>query len=142
MAGRYCIDGIVKKQEHIDSEIVDSPYGHKMVVPIFNSAVPAYYQDFALKAAGMFMAAYSAMCGRPVEAEDIYLDGHLGAYLDRKIPLDKKYRLFITVIMGQGSNVESEDYVMEIKVLPTDAHFGEFRQCLVEELGKMLGGQR
>ena len=142
MESRRNLDGLILEQEHIDSEIVDSPYGHKMVVPIFNSAVPAYYQDFALEAAGMFMAAYSAMCGRPVEAEDIYLDGHLGAYLDRKIPLDKKYRLFITVVMGQGSNVESEDYVMEIKVLPTDAHFGEFRQCLVEELGKMLGGLR
>ena len=43
MGSRHNLDGLMREQEYVDAKIVDSPYGYKMVIPVFNEAVPAFY---------------------------------------------------------------------------------------------------
>lgn len=87
MERKHCIDGIIKEQKYIDARIADSPYGYKIIVPIFNEAVPSYYKCNVMK----MMEAYELSCGEALNPEDIYVDGNLSVYLDTKISVDKKY---------------------------------------------------
>lgn len=134
MKRRYCLDGIAKEQKYVDARIVDSPYGSKMIVPIFNEAVPTYYKGNAMKTVETFMNAYSLSCGVELNPENIYVDGTLSVYLDRKIPADRKYRLYIVIIIDGD-----QDYVIEVPVLPTDIHFAEFMQCILNVIKSMIG---
>ena len=43
MESRRNLDGLIMERKYVDARIVDSPYGYKMVIPVFNEAVPAFY---------------------------------------------------------------------------------------------------
>lgn len=137
---KYNLDGLVKEQDHVDARIVDSSNGYKMVIPVFNEAVPSYYKGNVIRTVEAFMEAYSISYGIPLVAENIYVDGNLSICLDRKVPVDKKYRLYIVIIMEKGYGEGQQDYVIEVPVLPTDACFTEFRQCVLEQFEMMVGG--
>lgn len=139
MEGTHKIDGIVKEVKHVDARIVDSPLGYKIIVPIFNEAVPSYYKDNVMETVRAFVDAYSISYGIKLEPEDIYVDGNLSVCLDRKIPMDKKYRLYIVIVLEEGCRAEPQDYVIEVPVLPTDEHFAEFRQCFLDTFEAMVG---
>lgn len=134
MKRRYCLDGIAKEQKYVDARIVDSPYGSKMIIPIFNETVPSHYKGNAMRTVETFINAYSLSCGMALNPENIYVDGNLSVYLDRKIPADRRYRLYVVIIIDGG-----EDYVIEIPVLPEDIHFAEFIQCILNVFKSMIG---
>lgn len=138
MENKYCIDGITREERYVDARIADSPYGYKIIVPIFNEAVPSYYKRNVMKTIEAFMEAYAMSYGAALNPEDIYVDGNLSVCLDTKIPVDKKYRLYVVIIVESGVNTESQDYVIEIPVLPSDIHFGEFRQCILNVFNSMI----
>lgn len=134
---RKCnIDGIAKEQKYIDARIADTPYGYKIIVPIFNEAVPSYYKHNVMKTVEAFMEAYALSYGAVLNPEDIYVDGNLSVYLDRKIPVNKKYRVYVVIIIDGV-----QDYVIEAPVQPTDGHFSEFIECFLNVFGTMVGNR-
>ena len=133
MERKYNFDGIIREQKYVDARIADSPYGYKLIIPVFNEAVPSYYKSNILKTIEAFMDAYAISYGILLNPENIYVDGNLSVYLDRKIPVDKKYMLYIVFIV-EGD----QDYVIEAPILPTDKHFAEFMQCIMNVFKSMI----
>ena len=67
------------------------------------------------------------------------MDGNLSVCLSKDIPIGKKSRLYVVIIIEEGHGVKAEDYIIEVPISPTDAHFGEFRQCFLNTFEKMVG---
>lgn len=106
MGGRHNLDGLMREQEYVDAKIVDSPYGYKMVIPVFNEAVPAFYVGRVMETVEAFLDAYMVACGTSLGPESLYVDGNLSIRQSairelEKIPEDKIG--FILQIM-QGVN--------------------------------------
>ena len=104
MGSRHNLDGLMREQEYVDAKIVDSPYGYKMVIPVFNEAVPAFY--VVMETVEAFLDAYMVACGTSLGPESLYVDGNLSIRQSairelEKIPEDKIG--FILQIM-QGVN--------------------------------------
>jgi len=133
------VSGIKMEKKYVDAMIADSPYGYKMIVPVFNGATPSYYKSKAIETVRAFMEAYALSYGVALKPEDIYADGNLSVCLDRKIPAERKYRLYIVIIVEDKCSAEPQDYIIEMPVLPTDRHFAEFRQCILNEMEAMIG---
>lgn len=140
MESRHKLEGLVMEQEYLDARIVDSPYGYKMVIPVFNKAVPAFYVDKVTKTIEAFMEAYALSYGAVLNPENVYVDGNLSVCLDWNIPPERKYRLYVVIVVGEGSGAKAQDYIIEAPVLPTDGHFAEFRQCFLDTFEAMVGG--
>lgn len=139
MESRHKLEGLVMEQEYVDARIVDSPYGYKMVIPVFNRAVPAFYVGRVTETVDSFLHAYAIACGTSLRPESLYVDGNLSVCLDWKVPPEQKYRLYIIIVVGEGNDVKAEDYIIEAPVLPTDEHFAEFRQCFLDTFEAMVG---
>ena len=106
MGSRHNLDGLMREQEYVDAKIVDSPYGYKMVIPVFNEAVPAFYVGRVIETVEAFLDAYMVACGTSLGPESLYVDGNLSIRQSairelEKIPEDKIG--FILQIM-QGVN--------------------------------------
>ena len=106
MGSRHNLDGLILEQEYVDAKIVDSPYGYKMVIPVFNEAVPAFYVGRVMETVEAFLDAYMVACGTSLGPESLYVDGNLSIRQSairelEKIPEDKIG--FILQIM-QGVN--------------------------------------
>nr|WP_304430273.1 hypothetical protein [uncultured Acetatifactor sp.] len=106
MGSRHNLDGLMREQEYVDAKIVDSPYGYKMVIPVFNEAVPAFYVGRVMETVEAFLDAYMVACGTSLGPESLYVDGNLSIRQSairelEKIPEDKIG--FILQIM-QGVN--------------------------------------
>ena len=106
MGSRHNLDGLMREQEYVDAKIVDSPYGYKMVIPVFNEAVPACYVGRVMETVEAFLDAYMVACGTSLGPESLYVDGNLSIRQSairelEKIPEDKIG--FILQIM-QGVN--------------------------------------
>ena len=106
MGSRHNLDGLMREQEYVDAKIVDSPYGYKMVIPVFNEAVPAFYVGRVMETVEAFLDAYTVACGTSLGPESLYVDGNLSIRQSairelEKIPEDKIG--FILQIM-QGVN--------------------------------------
>lgn len=141
MGSRYKLEDLMMEQEYVDARIVDSPYGYKMAVPVFNEAVPAFYVGRVMETVGAFLDAYTVACGTSLRPESLYVDGNLSVCLDWKVPAEQKYRLYIIIVVGGGSGVKAQDYIIEAPVLPTDEHFAEFRQCFLDTFEAMVGNK-
>lgn len=139
MGSRPNLDGVVTEQKYVDARIVDSPYGYKMVIPVFNEAVPAFYVGRVMETVEAFIDANMVACGTSLRPESLYVDGNLSVCLDWKIPIDQKYKLYVVIIVDGESNVKAQDYIIEAPVLPTDEHFAEFRQCFLDTFEAMVG---
>lgn len=143
--GKVFMDRIQKSNDfemetrYISPGIMNSPYGYKIVVPVFNDIVPQYYKNIVLETANIFMKEYFSVHGIALEARSIYVDGQLSVYLD-KLPWNKKYRLHIVLYIKKERDLESQDYILEIPISPSDLHFGEFRQCIMNVFGRMFEG--
>ncbi len=133
------IDGLILERKHIDARIVDSPYGYKMVVPLFNEAMPAFYVGKVLETIAAFLDAYMTACGISLRPESLYVDGNLSVCLDRNIPIEQKYRMYVVIILEEGRSVKANDYIIEVPIAPTDEHFAEFRQCFLDTFEAMVG---
>lgn len=136
---RY-MGNITMEQEHTESRIVDSSNGRKMIIPVRNASVPAFWADKALKTAEVFLNVHAAVYGWMPEG--IYVDGSLTACLGRNVPAGQKYRLSIVVVTEDGSGPGAQDYIIDIPILPADMHFPEFRQCFMDEFEAMLGNMQ
>ena len=106
MGSRHNLDGLMREQEYVDEKIVDTPYGYKMVIPVFNEAVPAFYVGRVMETVEAFLDAYMVACGTSLGPESLYVDGNLSIRQSairelEKIPEDKIG--FILQIM-QGVN--------------------------------------
>lgn len=141
MGSRPNLDGVVTEQEYVDARIVDSPYGYKMVIPVFNEAVPAFYVGRVMETAEAFLDAYTVACGTSLRPESLYVDGNLSVCLNWKVPPEQKYKLYIIIVVGEGNDVKAEDYIIEAPVLPMDEHFAEFRQCFMAIFEAMIGNR-
>lgn len=139
MESRRSLDGIMLERKHIDARIVDSPFGYKMIIPLFNKAMPAFYVERAMEAVGTFLDAYMTACGISLRPESLYVDGNLSVCLSRDIPIEQKYRLYVVIVLEEGSGLGAQDYIIEAPVVPTDEHFAEFRQCFLDTFEAMVG---
>lgn len=99
------IDGLILERKHIDARIVDSPFGYKMVVPLFNEAVPAFYVGKVLETIAAFLDAYMIAYGTSLRPDSLYVDGSLSVCLDREIPIGQKYRLYVVIIIEERSGL-------------------------------------
>ena len=135
------IDGLILERKHIDARIVDSPHGYKMVVPLFNEAMPAFYADKAMETIAAFLDAYMIACGTSLRPDSLYVDGNLSVCLDKDIPIEQKYRMYVVIILEEGRSVKAEDYIIEVPIVPTDEHFAEFRQCFMDMFEVMVGNR-
>lgn len=126
--------------KYIAPEIMNSPCGYKMVIPVFNDIVPQYYKDLVLQTASIFMREYFFTHGEALDAGSIYVDGQLTVYLNENLSLDNKYRLYIVIYIKRECDFDSQDYVVEIPISPFDVHFGEFRQCIMRAFEMMVDG--
>lgn len=129
---------VTMEQEYADTKIADSICGCKMIIPLCNASVPAYWTAKAMEVSEVFMHVYDAVYGSMPEG--IYVAGSLIACLDRKVPADRKFGLHIVIIV-EGSGSRDQDYMIELPILPDDRHFSEARKCFLDEFLKMLGGQ-
>ena len=77
MGSRHNLDGLMREEEYVDAKIVDSPYGYKMVIPVFNEAVPAFYVGRVMETVEAFLDAYMVACGTSMGPESLYVDGNL-----------------------------------------------------------------
>lgn len=128
---------VTLEREYADTRIADSTCGCKMIIPICNASVPGYWAEKAMEVSEVFMHVYGAVYGRM--PEDIYVAGNLIACLDRKVPADRKFGLYIAIIVEEcGSS--GQDYMIELPILPGDDHFAEARKCFLDEFLVMLGG--
>lgn len=141
MGSRHNLDGLMREQEYVDAKIVDSPYGYKMVIPVFNEAVPAFYVGRVMETVEAFLDAYTVACGTSLGPESLYVDGNLSICLDWKVPPEQRYRLYVIIVAGEGNGVKEQDYIIEAPVLPTDEHFAEFRQCFLDMFEAMIGNR-
>ena len=139
MESRRSLDGIMLERKHIDARIVDSPLGYKMVIPVFNETVPVFYVGKVLETVEAFIDAYMVACGTSLRLESLYVDGNLSVCLDRDIPMGQKYRLYVVIVLEEGSGLGTQDYIIEAPVVPTDEHFSEFRQCFLDAFEAMVG---
>lgn len=139
MEGRRNLDGLILERKYVDARIEYSSNGYKMVVPLLNEAMPAFYAGKAREIVGAFLDAYMIACGVSLRPESLYVDGYLSVCLDRDIPIRKKYELYVVIIIEEGHGVKAEDYIIEAPISPTDAHFGKFRQCFLDTFEKMVG---
>lgn len=139
MESRRNLDGLILERKYVDARIENSSNGYKMVVPLLNKAMPAYYADKAMEMVQAFLDAYMIACGVSLRPESLYVDGYLSVCLDRDVPIGKKYRLYVVIIIEEGHGAKADDYIIEVPIAPTDAHFGEFRQCFLDTFEKMLG---
>lgn len=133
------IDGLILERKHIDARIVDSPHGYKMVVPLFNEAMPAFYVGKVLETIAAFLDAYMIACGTSLRPDSLYVDGNLSVCLSRDIPIEQKYRLYVVIVLEEGSGLGAQDYIIEVPIVPTDEHFAEFRQCFLDAFEAMVG---
>ena len=139
MESRRNLDGLIMERKYVDARIVDSPYGYKMVIPVFNEAVPAFYVGRVMGVVESFLKAYALSYGAALNPENVYVDGNLSVCLNRKIPTEQKYRLYVVIVVEEGSGIKSQDYIIEAPVLPTDEYFSEFRQCFLDTFEAMIG---
>ena len=139
MESRHNLDGLILERKYVDARIENSSNGYKMVIPLFNEAMPAFYADKAMEMVGAFLDAYAVACGISLRPESLYVDGYLSVCLGRDIPIGKKYELYVVIILEEGHGVKADDYIIEAPITPTDAHFGEFRKCFLDTFEKMLG---
>ena len=139
MESRRSLDGIMLERKHIDARIVDSPHGYKMIVPLFNEAMPAFYVEKAMETIAAFLDAYVTACGISLRPESLYVDGNLSVCLSRDIPIGQKYRLYVVIVIEERSGLGAQDYIIEAPVVPTDEHFAEFRQCFLDTFEAMVG---
>nr|WP_304709565.1 hypothetical protein [uncultured Acetatifactor sp.] len=133
------IDGLILERKHIDARIVDSPYGYKMVVPLFNEAMPAFYVGKVLETIAAFLDAYMIACGISLRPDSLYVDGNVSVCLSRDIPIEQRYRLYVVIVLEEGSGLGAQDYIIEVPIVPTDEHFAEFRQCFLDAFEAMVG---
>ena len=115
--------------------------GYKIVIPIFNKAVPVFYVEKVMETVGAFLDAYTIDCGISLSPESLYVDGNLSVCLDWKIPTEQKYKLYVVIVVGEGNGVKAEDYIIEVPIVPTDEHFAEFRQCFLDMFEVMVGNR-
>lgn len=90
MGSRHNLDGLMREQEYVDAKIVDSPYGYKMVIPVFNEAVPAFYVGRVMETVEAFLDAYMVACGTSLGPESLYVDGNLSIRQSAIRELEKK----------------------------------------------------
>lgn len=122
---------------YISPGIMNGPYGYKIVVPVFNDIVPQYYKNIVFETANIFMKEYFSIHGVVLEARNIYVDGQLSVCLG-KLPWNKKYRMHIVFYIKKQRDLDSQDYIVEIPIAPSDAHFGDFRQCMMKAFKLMF----
>ena len=122
------IDGLILERKHIDARIVDE-------------AMPAFYVGKVLETIAAFLDAYMTACGISLRPESLYVDGNLSVCLDRNIPIEQKYRMYVVIILEEGRSVKAEDYIIEVPIVPTDEHFAEFRQCFMDMFEVMVGNR-
>ena len=139
MESRHNLDGLILERKYVDAKIADSPYGYKMVIPVFNEAVPVFYVEKVMETVEAFMNAYTIACGISLRPESLYVDGNLSVCLDWKIPTEQKYKLYVVIVVGEENGVKAEDYIIEVPIVPTNEHFGEFRQCFLDMFEEMVG---
>ena len=125
---------------YISPEIMNSPYGYKLILSVFNNVAPQYYREIVLETAKIFRKEYLALYGEELVARDIYVDGQLSVCLNDKLTWNKKYRLQIVIYLKRDPDVDSQDYVVEIPISPLDVHFREFRQCFRNVFEMMFEG--
>ena len=128
------------ESKYISPEIMNSPYGYKLIISVFNDIVPKYYRNIVLETANIFMREYASVYGEALEARNIYVDGLLSVFLG-KLPWNKKYRLQIVIYLKREPDFDSQDYIVEIPISPSDVHFGEFRQCFMRVFEMMFEGR-
>lgn len=117
--------------------IAHSQEGYKMLIPMANAIVPVYYRNKIIETITTFMKVYALYYGGVIDNIENYANGYLVVALDRKIPIDNKYKINIVIILDND-----KDYTIEVKVLPTDEHFVEFIQCFREEFDLMIFGNK
>ena len=89
-----------------------------------------------------FIDAYMIACRIPLRPESLCVDGNLSVCLDKDIPIEQKYRMYVVIILEEGRSVKAEDYIIEVPIVPTDEHFAEFRQCFMDMFEVMVGNSR
>ena len=141
VGSRHNLDGLILERKYVDARIVDSPYGYKMAIPIFNKAVPVFYVEKVMEIVEAFIDAYMIACGIPLRPESLCVDGNLSVCLDKDIPIEQKYRMYVVIILEEGRSVKAEDYIIEVPIVPTDEHFAEFRQCFMDMFEVMVGNR-
>lgn len=136
---KHILDGIILERRYVEARIVDSPHGYKMVIPVFNETVPVFYVGKVMETVEAFLDVYTTVWGVSSMPESLYVDGNLSVCLDRDIPIGKKYELYVVIILEEGHSVKANDYIIKVPIAPTDAHFGEFRQCFLDTFEAMVG---
>lgn len=71
MESRRNLDGLMMERKYVNARIVDSPYGYKMVIPVFNKAVPAFYVGRVMETVEAFLDAYMVACGISLRPESL-----------------------------------------------------------------------
>lgn len=137
MEEKRCPRSIVMEQRYADAGLAYSPDGYKMFIPICNKAMPDRCMEEVWKVLEVFRRVYAEACGMPPES--MYVDGNLLARLDRGCPAGQKFELRVVIVTEDACGVESQDYVIEIPILPGDLLFAEVRQCFADAFIAMLG---
>ena len=88
-----------------------------------------------------FIDAYMIACRIPLRPESLWVDGNLSVCLDKDIPIEQKYRMYVVIILEEGRSVKAEDYIIEVPIVPTDEYFAEFRQCFMDMFEVMVGNR-
>ena len=66
------------------------------------------------------------------------VDGEITAYIDMDVVVSLKYAIQLYVWKDEGEDIK--DYTIWKEVLPSDGHFPEFKDCIMEELERMAFG--
>lgn len=58
------------------------------------------------------------------------------------LTLYENSRLHIVIYIKKEYDLDSQDYIVEIPIFPSDVHFEEFRQCIMSVFKMMFEGRR
>lgn len=131
---RYSFDDFRLEKDN-GSLIEAGEFGMKLQMSVFNLLVPEYYRNKALDVLNEFLEKHSDITVSNADS----LAAMLEAYIDEDVKVNKKYRLLI-YLWNEASEME-KTYVISDAILPTDEHFAEFEECVMDELGHLTFGK-
>lgn len=75
--------------------ITNSPDGFKMLIPVSGNRIPAYFKEMVSETVAKLAKQFSVDQGYLLEAKDIYVEAYLTVFLEKRIPVDRKYSVLI-----------------------------------------------